>query len=33
KGVIADMDQDGFLILRDEQGSAMRLFSGDITIM
>ncbi len=33
KGVITDMDQNGFLILRDEQGSEMRLFSGDITIM
>jgi len=33
KGVIADMDHDGFLILRDEQGCEMRLFSGDITLM
>jgi BirA family biotin operon repressor/biotin-[acetyl-CoA-carboxylase] ligase len=33
KGVITDMDHDGFLIIRDEQGSETRLFSGDITIM
>jgi BirA family transcriptional regulator, biotin operon repressor / biotin---[acetyl-CoA-carboxylase] ligase len=33
KGVIADMDHNGFLILRDDEGGEMRLFSGDITIM
>lgn len=32
-GVIVDMDHNGFLILRDNQGGEMRLFSGDITIM
>lgn len=33
KGVITDMDYDGFLILRDEEGAQRRLFSGDITII
>ena len=33
KGVIEDMDRNGFLILRDSQGSDQRLFSGDIMIM
>lgn len=33
KGVITDMDGDGFLILRDEKGLERRLFSGDITII
>ncbi len=33
KGVIIDMDCDGFLILRDEEGSERHLFSGDITII
>ncbi len=33
KGLIVDMDQDGFLIVKDDQGSERRLFSGDITIM
>lgn len=32
-GVVADFDQDGFLILRDGQGGEMRFFSGDVTIM
>ncbi|NTW76965.1 MAG: biotin--[acetyl-CoA-carboxylase] ligase [Syntrophaceae bacterium] len=32
QGVITDMDHDGFLIIRDKQGSETRLFSGDITI-
>lgn len=32
-GVITDMDQDGFLIIRDDSGAATRLFSGDITII
>ncbi len=32
QGVITDMDHDGFLIIRDDQGSETRLFSGDITI-
>jgi BirA family transcriptional regulator, biotin operon repressor / biotin---[acetyl-CoA-carboxylase] ligase len=32
-GVIVDMDHNGFLILRDNQGGEMRLFSGDITLM
>jgi BirA family transcriptional regulator, biotin operon repressor / biotin---[acetyl-CoA-carboxylase] ligase len=32
KGVITDMDHEGFLIIRDERGSETRLFSGDITI-
>jgi BirA family biotin operon repressor/biotin-[acetyl-CoA-carboxylase] ligase len=33
KGVIADMDHNGFLIIQDDQGSEQRLFSGDITLM
>ncbi|MEN6374739.1 MAG: biotin--[acetyl-CoA-carboxylase] ligase [Smithella sp.] len=32
QGVITDMDHDGFLIIRNDQGSETRLFSGDITI-
>ncbi len=33
QGVITDMDHDGFLIIRDNDGSETRLFSGDITII
>lgn len=33
QGVITDMDHDGFLIIRDDQGSEMRLVSGDITVL
>lgn len=33
KGVITDMDSDGFLIIRDDQGSETRLVSGDITVL
>jgi BirA family transcriptional regulator, biotin operon repressor / biotin---[acetyl-CoA-carboxylase] ligase len=33
QGVITDMDHDGFLIIRDEQGAERRLVSGDITII
>ena len=33
RGIVADFDQEGFLILRDEQGIEKRLFSGDVTIL
>jgi BirA family transcriptional regulator, biotin operon repressor / biotin---[acetyl-CoA-carboxylase] ligase len=33
KGVITDMDHDGFLIIRDDRGAERHLVSGDITIM
>jgi BirA family biotin operon repressor/biotin-[acetyl-CoA-carboxylase] ligase len=33
KGVIVDMDHNGFLIIQNDQGSEQRLFSGDIKFM
>ncbi|MEN6621878.1 MAG: biotin--[acetyl-CoA-carboxylase] ligase [Smithella sp.] len=33
EGVITNIDYEGFLILRDDEGSEKRLFSGDITII
>lgn len=33
EGVVVDLDCDGFLILRNNSGEEIRLFSGDITIM
>lgn len=32
-GKVVDVDQDGFLILRDEKGDSMRIVSGDVTIL
>jgi len=32
-GEVADFDQDGALILRDEGGRSIRIFSGDITLL
>lgn len=33
KGVIVDVDHNGFLIIRDDQGSEKCLFAGDITLI
>jgi BirA family biotin operon repressor/biotin-[acetyl-CoA-carboxylase] ligase len=32
-GEVSDFDQDGFLILRDDGGESIRIFSGDVTLL
>jgi hypothetical protein len=32
-GEVFDFDQDGFLILRDDRGESIRIFSGDVTFL
>jgi BirA family biotin operon repressor/biotin-[acetyl-CoA-carboxylase] ligase len=32
-GEVSDFDQDGFLILRDQGGRSLRIFSGDVTFL
>ncbi len=32
-GEVADFDQDGSMILRDEGGRSIRIFSGDVTFL
>jgi BirA family biotin operon repressor/biotin-[acetyl-CoA-carboxylase] ligase len=32
-GEVSDFDQEGFLILRDESGRSIRIFSGDVTFL
>jgi BirA family biotin operon repressor/biotin-[acetyl-CoA-carboxylase] ligase len=32
-GEVSDFDQEGFLILRDESGRSVRIFSGDVTFL
>jgi BirA family biotin operon repressor/biotin-[acetyl-CoA-carboxylase] ligase len=32
-GEVFDIDQDGFLILRDDRGESIRIFSGDVTLL
>jgi len=32
-GEVAGFDQDGFLILRDDRGESIRIFSGDVTLL
>jgi len=31
-GEVQDIDSDGFLVLRDEEGKSIRIVSGDITL-
>lgn len=33
EGEVCDFDQDGFLILQDERGRSIRIFSGDVTLL
>jgi BirA family biotin operon repressor/biotin-[acetyl-CoA-carboxylase] ligase len=32
-GVVADVDENGFLLLRDDEGRERRIFSGDVTLL
>ncbi|MFH1079232.1 MAG: biotin--[acetyl-CoA-carboxylase] ligase [Pseudomonadota bacterium] len=32
-GEVADFDQDGFLIMQDDSGRSIRIFSGDVTLL
>ena len=33
EGEVLDFDPEGFLILRDDRGEAVRIFSGDVTLL
>lgn len=32
-GEVLDFDSEGFLILRDDRGETVRIFSGDVTLL
>ena len=32
-GEVVDFDPEGFLILRDDRGETVRIFSGDVTLL